>query len=65
MAVYQVRAEHRSLRKIHWHMQIKASQADYDNLKLQVQSLMESMGITSEDAEEILSTDTLNKVITN
>jgi len=44
---------------------MKASQADCDTLKHQVQLLMESMAISPEDAEELLSTDTLDKVITN
>ncbi|KAL9543592.1 hypothetical protein MBANPS3_008045 [Mucor bainieri] len=47
------------------HGRLPASQADYDSLKQQAQALMEGMDITTEDAEAILSTDTLNKVITN
>ncbi|KAI8645748.1 NEDD8-activating enzyme E1 regulatory subunit-like protein [Parasitella parasitica] len=42
-----------------------ASDADFDKLKHQVQSLMVSMGITPTDAEDLLSIDTLDKVITN
>ena len=65
MIVYQVSAKFNYLYTINWHFQIKASQADCDALKHQVQLLMESMAISPEDAEEILSTDILDKVITN
>jgi hypothetical protein len=44
---------------------IQASQDDYDKLKHQVQLLMVAMGIKSEDTEQILSTDTMDKVIAN
>ncbi|CEP12642.1 hypothetical protein [Parasitella parasitica] len=44
---------------------LPASDADSEKLTYQVQSLMVSMGITLEDAVDLLSTDTLVKAITN
>jgi hypothetical protein len=42
-----------------------ASRSDYETLKKQVHSLLESKGISASDAEEIIASDTMDKAILN
>jgi hypothetical protein len=44
---------------------ILGSQDDYDNLKEQVQLLIESMGVASSEAKEIMTNENMDKSILN